>query len=337
MRRTAGLLVALLVLLQALTAGGIATVLAQAAPTVGTEVPLVDDDGVTHGTIQVKQLDDPFTGDPDSPADAGTRYVGLIAVFTAADDQQLDANPFYIVVRDTDGYLYTPQYVARPADDPIPDLQSQTLAPGNRISGFVGYVLPSDAKIDDITYTPSTYVALPLVEVDTSQGPAAGQPIPFTAKDGGQATFTITVTDPFTGASSTPSDGMRYVGLQTAIENTGAMVFNADPSDIYLRTASGALYYPSGISRTDTTVPDLQSQALSPGDRVSGFIGYQVPTDETVTTIELWPDSSRRVRLAAVSGGGAAPTTGPAVTPAPAASLTPAPSPTPGQSAGVSQ
>ncbi|MFN8519579.1 MAG: DUF4352 domain-containing protein [Chloroflexota bacterium] len=337
MRRTARLLVALLVIVNAVLVGTVPSVLAQAAPSVGTEVPLVDDQGVTHGTIQVKQLDDPFAGTPDSPPAAGSRYVGIIAVFTAADDQQLDANPYYIVVRDTDGYLYTPVYVARDAADPIPDLQSQTLAPGNRISGFVGYVLPSGAKIDDITYTPSTYLALPLVDVDTDPGPAVGQPIPFTAEDGSQGTFTIKVTDPFTDASSTPAEGTRYVGLQVAIENTGTSVFQADPTDLYLRTSSGALVYPSGFSRNDMTIPDLQSQPLSPGDRVSGFIGYPVPAADTVTTVEIWPSGNRRVRLAAVNGGGAAPTAGPAVSTAPATPEPPVASPTPGASAGVSQ
>jgi len=337
MRRTAGLLVAFLMWSVAAMAGGAGVVLAQTGPAVGTEVPVVDADGVTHGTIQIKELNDPFQGDPDSPPADGSRYVGLIAVFTAADDQQLDANPYYVVVRDTDGYLYTPQYVARPADDPIPDLQSQTLAPGNRISGFVGYVLPSSAAIDDVFYTPSSYEALTLVQVDQGPDPAVDQPIAFTAQDGSQATFTVDVTDPFTGASSPAAEGMRYVGLQVRIENTGNSVFNADPSDIYLRTDAGALIYPAGISRTDTTIPDLQNQPLSPGDRISGFVGYAVPADATVMTIELWPDSGRRMTLAAITGGGVAASPGPVASQAPATPEPPAASPTPDASAGVSQ
>lgn len=347
MRRTTRLLAAALVALIAATVG-VGPVLSQAGPTVGTEVPVVDDTGITHGTIQVKELDDPFTAfDPSRPAAPGSRYVGLTVVFTAADDQQLDANQYSVVIRDTDGYLYVPQFVPRPADDPIPDLQSQTLAPGNRISGFVGYILPEGAAIDEVVYTTSTYVALQLVDVDTTPAPAIGQPIDLTAKDGSQGRFTLTITDPFTSTTSTPAEGMRFLGLGTVIENIGASVFEADPTDLYLRSATGALYYPVGFAlETTSTLPYLQAQSLAPGDRISGLVGYAIPVGETIVAVDLWPDSARRVTLAAVSGGGPAPTAGPVVTAAPAASVTPPPpstpeppvaSPTPGQSAGVSQ
>jgi hypothetical protein len=338
MRRSLSILVASLLVGLSL---GVPAALAQGGPSVGTEVPFIDDQGVTRGTIVVKELNDPFTGiDPARPAAAGSRYVGLSLQFTAADDQQFDASPHYAVVRDTDGYLYNPQFVPRPADDPVPDLQAQTLAPGNRISGFVGYILPADAAIDDILYTYSSYFALPLVDVDPAPGPAQGQPVPFVASDGSQALFTLTVTDPFTDSGSPPAEGMRFVGLQAIVENTGATPFDANPSELYLRSATGGLYYPTGISRTDPTIPDLQSQPLSPGDRVSGFVGFSVPADATLVAVDLWPDSGRRARLADLTGGGPAPTVGPVVTPEPVPSVVPAtltPSPTPGQSAGVSQ
>lgn len=338
MQRTARLLTAALAGFIAATAAGVGSVAAQSGPAVGTEVPLVDDSGITHGTIQVKTLDDPYTKfDPSRPAEDGSRYVGLIVVFTAADDQQLDANPSSVVVRDTDGYLYTVQSVPRPADDPIPDLQSQTLAPGNRISGFLGYVVPTGSAIDEVVYMASTYVAIPLVDADTTPGPALGQPVVFTAQDGSQGTFTMTLTDPATDAASPPAEGTRYVALQAVIENTGTAVFDANPSALYLRDSAGNLYYPKGYSREPSTLPDLQQQSLAPGDRVSGQLGYSVPAGATIVAVDLWPDSRRRTTLAVVGGGGPAPTTGPAVTTAPSSPVPPAASPTPGASAGVSQ
>lgn len=339
MRRTSRVFIAGLLVAQGLLVGAsIPATFAQSGATVGTEVPLVDDQGVTHGTIQVKELNDPFTGfDPARPAEAGSRYVGLIVVFTAADDQSFDTNPYYVLVRDTDGNLYTTQYLPRPADDPIPDLQSQSLAPGNRISGFVGYTLPADAAIDDIVYTTTSYIALPLVDVDPAPGPALGQPVPFVAQDGSQGQFTLTLTDPFTGSSSTPAEGMRFVGLEAVIENTGSTAFDANPSDVYLRDSAGNLYYPTGISRTDPTIPDLQGQTLSPGDRVSGFVGYTVPTGAALVAIDDWVDGSRRATIADLVGGGPAPSAGPVVTPAPPPSVAPVASPTPEASAGVSQ
>ncbi len=338
MRRISRVFIAGLLVTQGLVVGAVPTVLARSGPTVGTEVTYTDDQGVTHGTIQVKELNDPFTGfDPARPADSGTRYVGLTVVFTAADDQQFDANPYYVVIRDTNGFLYTTTYIPRPQDAPIPDLQSQTLAPGNRISGFVGYILPTDAKVDDVFYTWTSQAALPLVEVDTSAGPAPDQPVTFAAADGSQAQFTLTLTDPFTTTSSTPADGERFVGLKVVVENNGNLPFDSNPSELYLRDSAGNLYYPQGVSRDDTTLPDLQSQTLSPGDRVSGFVGYSIPAGAAVVAVDYWVDGGRRATLADLVGGGPAPSAGPAVTPAAQPSAAPVASPAPGESAGVSQ
>lgn len=340
MRRTTRWSVAFLFVVAGLLVGASPGVLAQEAA--GPEVQFVDDEGVTRGTIQVTELHDPFEGfDPARPAADGERYVGLIAVFTAADDQTFDTNPYYIVARDTNGYLYTPGYVARPADVIVPDLQSQTLAPGNRISGFVGYNVPADVVLQDILYLPSSYRSIPLVQIGSAAGPPVGEPIPFTATDGSQATITLEMVDPVTGTTSNPAEGMRFLGLNVVFENTGALVYDANPTELYLRTAEGDLYYTSGFTREDVTVvPDLAAQLLAPGDRISGFVGYTVPTDATIVAIDYWPESSRRAMIGDLVGDGPVPTAGPVVTPQPAASVTPppaAPSPTPGQSAGVSQ
>jgi hypothetical protein len=341
MRRTARWSVAALLLVQGLLVGAAPAVLAQ-DEAAGPELPVVDDAGVTHGVLQVKELHDPFQDfDPARPAAAGQRYVGLIAVFTAADDQTFDTTPYSIIARDTNGYLYTPTYVPRPADVIVPDLQSQTLAPGNRISGFVGYTLPADAVLQDVLYLPSTDRAIPLVEAATSAGPPLGSPVPFTATDGSQATITIQLVDPATGVTNTPAEGMRFVGMTTAFENSGSTVYDANPGDLYLRTADGYLYYPTGAYREDvTTLPDLQAQILAPGDRVSGWVGYTIPADATVVAVDYWPESGRRAMVGDLVGEGPVPTAGPVTTPEPAASVTPPPalpSATPGQSAGVSQ
>ena len=341
MRRTARWFVAALLVVPGLLLGAGPVGLAQ-DDAAGPEVQFVADDGVIHGTIQVRELHDPFPDfDPARPAPDGERYVGLIVVFTAADDQTFDTNPYHVVARDTDGYLYTPTYVPRPADVVVPDLQSQTLAPGNRISGFVGYHLPADAALQDVLYLPSTYRSLVLVDVAAVAGPPAGAAVPFTATDGSQATITLELTDPQTGTTNAPAEGMRHVGMRVVVENTGATVYDLNPNELYLRTSAGDLFYPAGVYREDVSVlPDLAAQPLSPGDRISGFVGYQVPADATIVAVDYWPESNRRAMIADLVGDGPVPTAPPVVTPAPAASVTPpppVPSPTPGQSAGVSQ
>ena len=340
MRRTRWSVAALLVVAGLLVG---ASPVALAQDTAGPEVQFVDDEGVDpwdrpgRGAGSIRYPD----FDPARPAAAGQRYVGLIAVFTAAADQTFDTNPYYIVARDTNGYLYNPSYVPRPADVIVPDLQAQTLAPGNRISGFLGYVLPADVVLQDILYLPSSYRSLPLVQIGgAARAPHRG-PVPFTATDGSQATLTLQLTDPMTGTTNAPAEGMRFVGMNVLAENTGATVYDLAPTELYLRTATGDLFYPAGVYREDvTTLPDLAAQPMAPGDRISGFVGYQIPADATVAAIDYWPESGRRAMIGDLVGDGPVPTAGPVVTPEPAASITPAPpaaSPTPGQSAGVSQ
>ena len=147
----------------------------------------MDDEGVTRGTIEISEIGDPFTGfDPAAPPAAGSRYVGLTAVFTAADDQQFETDPYGVTLLDTTGTLWTPTFVPRPADAVVPDAQAQTMAPGNRLSGFIGYTVPEDVVIDEILYQPDFfYHAIKLADLVPGAGPAAGEEVAYTAEDGG--------------------------------------------------------------------------------------------------------------------------------------------------------
>jgi hypothetical protein len=325
---------------------GIASATSAQGDGVGPDVPISDEGGVTHGTVTVRELEDPFPGaDPDRPAEQGERYVGLIVAFTAADDQTFDGRPDLVWLHDTDGWLYSPSYIPRPADVIQPDLQSQTLAPGNRISGFIGYAIPEAAVIDEIIYVPDSYRAIPLVDLRGAAGPPNGSDVPIVVSDGSQGLVTVTLEDPFGGVDpgAPPQEGIRYVGLTAAFENTGEVVFSADPSKLHLRAADGTLYWPTYVPRpADSIQPDLQSQSLAPGNRISGFVGYNVPEGATILGVDLWPETYRRVEVVDLVGGGEPPTTettgppettapAPEATPVPAASLVPAPTAGTGQ------
>ena len=324
---TSGLVVALAVLpvLAAPT-------LAQVAG-VGEDIPLVDENGVTRGTVTLREVTDPFTDAEPSQAPDGMRYVGLIVAFTAADDQTLSADPWSIWLHDSEGWLYSPAYVPRPADQVQPDLQSQDLAPGNRISGFVGYTIPADATLDEIVYERASNVSMTLDDLRGLPGPAPGTDVTYTAPNGGEAVITIDVQDPYTDfdPSYPPQPGTRFVGLQVAYQNTGALPFDAQPSQLYLRTADGSLYWPGYVYRApDAPIPDLDGQNMSPGNLISGFVGYQIPESSTLQGVDLWPTSDRRVELVDLAGGGAGAVPAETAPPSPAAETSAEPETTPG-------
>lgn len=310
---------------------------------IGTPIPYTDTDGITHGTVTVKQMEDPFTGfEPSSPPADGMRYVELQVVFEAADDQTFDAEPYQIALQDTQGFTWAPGYVPRPADAPIPDFQGQTMSPGNRISGMIGFVVPDAAVIDHILYIPTSSRQIVLTDLVPGGGPAAGTAVTYTDAKGSTASIVTTIADPFTGFDPNypPADGKRYVLLTTVFENTGALPFVANPYHVAIRDADGNLYQSANVPRSpDALPPLLESQTLSPGDRISGAIGFVVPAAATLAQVQYAPESSRFVQLVDLVDGQTLPP-GPTLTPAPVDSATPAPvasagEPTPDPSAGT--
>ena len=340
MHRSLRSLAACLLLFPTLLAGLAGAVLAQGGG-VGTDVTYVDEEGVARGTVTVRELGDPFTGaDPARPPADGMRYVGLVVAFTAADDQTLEAQPYQVVLHDADGYIYTPSSVPRPADVTMPELQGQTMAPGNRISGFIGYSVPADAVLDEVLFVPHTYRAIGLADLRGAVGPAAATDVPFVSQDGSQALITVTVADPFTefDPASPAEAGTRFVGLTAAFDNTGELPFDARPDELYLRAADGTLYRTAYVPRpADVIYPVLEGQIMAPGNRVSGFVGYMVPEASAIVGVDYWPSSERRVEIADLVGGGPAPTPGPVETPAPTPTVAPDASIAPAASAGTAQ
>ena len=165
MKRRAPLSLIPIVLVMGLV--GTPLAIAQDGPTQpGEEVTFTDPDGIIRGTIAVREVADPFTGyDPSYAAEPGVRYVMLTVTYQAALDQQMDAQPYEIMLQSDDGRLWDSVYVPRPADSTIPDLQPQQLAPDNRISGVITYAVPEDVVIQRVVYQPAYDRLLTLLQL----------------------------------------------------------------------------------------------------------------------------------------------------------------------------
>jgi hypothetical protein len=321
------LLVALIVAL-----GGASLATAQGGPAaLGTPVTIVDPEGIIRGEVTVREIVDPFTEhEPSAPPPEGMRYVLLVVTFQAALDQQLDAQPYQVVLQDTDGYLYSTQFIPRPEDAVLPDLQGQLMAPDNRISGAITYHVPADATIDRIVYQPSFDRFVELADLTPGTGPALGDATTYTDALGASVTVSTQLIDPFTAIDPAypPAEGMRFVVAHPVFENSGELPFYADPYDVVLRDTGGQLYNITTVYQPEGfTVPPLEAQTMSPGDRISGYLGFQVPVDAQLADLMYFPESSRLVTLADLDGGGVS--TPPAGSPAPAATPAPAASPAP--------
>ena len=142
------------------------------------------------------------------------------------------------------------------------------------------------------------------------EGPGAGDERTISDAEG-ETLGVVTVEevqDPFEDYvdGSAPEDGMRYVLLRIAFEATGEAIFDAQPSAILVRDGDGVLWRPTNVQRDDAALPDLQGQPLSPGNRVSGAVTFEVPEASELTHVLYRPDSRRLVTLADLRGGTAA-------------------------------
>jgi hypothetical protein len=286
--------------------GAIVLAIGVAAPVAAQDdaVPFQDVAGTTLGTILIRDVADPYTEfEPTRPPAEGMRYALLTVTFEAAEDQPFSTDPRQIQLQDANGYLYTPTGVPRPADSVIPDLQSQTLAPFDRVSGVVGYVLPEDTSVVRIVYRGDGSRLVPITEPGDGGAVAVGEPRAFSLADG-TTLGNITVrdiADPYTDFVPTqpPAEGQRFVLLTTAFEAAADQALHADPRLVFLVDSNGSVYRPGRIARPEgELLQDLDLQPLSPEDRVSGVIGYTVPADAVLASIVYNSEGNRFVPIA---------------------------------------
>jgi hypothetical protein len=294
------------------------------APPLGEPMAYVDSQGVERGSVTIADIADPFIDhDPGSPPAEGTRYVLLTVVFEAAIDQPYDVQPYQIRLRDTNDSLWGQSWVPRPPDQVvIPDFQGQTMAPGNRISGVIGFVVPDGAQVKEVLYQPESGRLITIASL-AGGGPAPGEPVTVIGSEGAAADISVEVVDPYTGHDPAypPADGQRFVHLDAVIESVGELVYGFDPYQVSLRTEDGFVYQRTPVYRTEEGAsPDLEGQRLAPDDRISGVMGFSVPADKAISSVEYQPDYERMVTLADLSSSGAE---APDVTAAPEASPSP--------------
>jgi len=310
-------------------AGSLSLLIAFAAPVAGQEespdatdpqaagisgsatgsAPFIDMAGTQLGTITIRDVADPYTEfEPTRPPAEGQRYVLLSVIFEAAEDQAFPTDPHQLQLQDASGFVHLSGGVPRPADSVQVDLQSQTLAPFDRVSGVIGYALPENTEVVRIVYRGDGSRLIPISEPGTSGEAAVGEARVQTDADGVQlGTVTIReIEDPYTGHEPTrpPPEGQRYTLLTVAFEAAEDQTLYADPRLLFLVDTNGSIYRPANVSRpADQVVQLLETQPLSPTDRVSGVIGYVVPVDARIDSVVYASESNRFVPIVGLSPG----------------------------------
>jgi len=306
MKRTTvvGLLVALL-----MAPGLMVGVVAQdGAPLLGSPVAYVGADGVELGTITVTDVLDPFTGFPEGSApEPGSKYVVVHLTFEGSLEGGFEVLYYRVWAHDTSGVLWEPGFPAVPDVYPVGELSSGEIGPGDRVSGYVGYVVPDDVSVDEVFFSPEDGVFLTVADVLASETPVVGTPVTMAGtSEGSVGVGTVkAVDDPYKGYDKDrpPVDGARFVMATISFESTGDSPFAVEPQGVVLRDVNGSLW-----ARFDVTpakkpkIPELAGVDLAAGNVKTGRVSYQVPANVALEGL-YYQSGGRFFQLADLAAG----------------------------------
>jgi hypothetical protein len=280
-----------------------------AAEDEGAAVPVTDEEGGDVGSITVTEVIDPFTDfDPAYSPEEGGRYVAVNVAFDADAGNRFEISPYTIVLQDDAGFLWNQASMPLAEDALIPELSSQTLGPGSRVTGVVGFVVSEGSEPARVLYQPESSRLIPLLNLTGEEPPALGESVSIVDSEGGSGSVTVSeVVDPFEDVdpSQTPPEGGRFVMVTLVYENTSDGRFFVEPYGLLLRDANGDLWSATSVTRLEETelVPDLTSAQLAPGDRLSGAVVFVVPEGTGLAGIYTSPVSGQLLQLADLESG----------------------------------
>jgi len=280
-----------------------------AAQDEGAAVPVTDEEGAATGSITVTEVIDPFTDfDPAYPPEEGGRYIAVNVAFDADAGNRFEITPYAIVLQDDAGFLWNQASMVLAEDALIPELSSQTLGPGSRVTGVVGFVVPEGRTPAQVLYQPESSKFIPLLNLTGEEQPALGESVATVDSEGGSGSVTVTdIVDPFEDvdpSQTAPEDG-RFVMVTLVYENTSDGRFFVEPYGLLLRDTNGNLWSATSVTRLEESelVPDITSAQLAPGDRLSGAVVFVVPEGAGPAGIYTSPVSGQLLQLADLEAG----------------------------------
>lgn len=161
--------------------GGPAVALAQEAtpavgaggaadPTIGTEVPYLDENGEEIAVLTVRELTDPFEDFAEGAApEEGSRYVA-VEIAVRATGETIEPEPFDFGLQTADGFFFSQTSVTREiSSSDVPDLESIPVDIDDEVSGLVFFQIPADAEPSRLMWQPETGRLLVIAEFDTTE------------------------------------------------------------------------------------------------------------------------------------------------------------------------
>jgi hypothetical protein len=127
--------------------------------------------------VTVAEVVDPFEDvDPSQAAPEDGRFVMVTLVYENTSDGRFFIEPYGLLLRDANGNLWSATSVTRLEESElIPNITSAQLAPGDRLSGAVVFVVPEGTGLAGVYTSPVSGQLLQLADLESgSEVEAAG-------------------------------------------------------------------------------------------------------------------------------------------------------------------
>ncbi len=230
--------------------------------------------------IQALGLADPATPGVLYTAEAGRRLVAVELIAGNESAEPFDVNVLNSTLVDAEGFTYTAELGAV-ADQ----MKLVTLAPGERVRGWVAFSIPAAAQPAAIKYAPRIFGAE--LQSQVRAGAVAPEALPArtppqraklgdVVEQGGYSLSATAVQDPAPpGLLFEPKPGMRLVAVDITVGNVSGERLTVNPLDAYLVDANGFVY---GLELGGAE-GQLELRDLNAGEKVRGRVGFLIPAD----------------------------------------------------------
>lgn len=248
---------------------------------------VIEADGIALAALQV--------ADPAPPGSlfqpqAGYRLVAVEVIQGSLTHERFAAGPLTLTLLDAEGFTYQADLLAQDAQV----LPSLTLGLGERVRGWAAFQVPEAAVLAALR------VALPdgagTLQTTLAPRPEGAAPLtgtPYTPPDdlpalgveteaGGYTLSAAALEDPApAGLFYTPVEGRKLVAVDIILGNVSGAALTVNPVFAFLVDAEGYVY-PGRLFGRDGTI---ESVTLQPGDKVRGWVSFELPDSATPAAV----------------------------------------------------
>jgi len=265
-----------------------------AAPTTTYLGDTVEQDGYFLSALTIE---DPATPGLFYQAEAGKRLVAVEVVVGNISVSKLSVNPLSATLLDSEGFTYQAELGARDGQ-----LATLDVNEGEKLRGWVAFKIPDAAKPATLKFSSSLFsgqglqtgLATPPADytaliVDTERKTPQLAKLGDAVEVGGYSLTAVTVEDPAKpGLIYQAKNGTRLVAVEIVVGNVSGEKLSVNPLYVILVDTEGFLYTAELAGRDG----QINTIDLNSGEKVKGWVAFQVPDGTKLESIKFAPPFS---------------------------------------------